>query len=454
MSRLNVVILAAGKGTRMYSELPKVLHTLAGTPLLQHVLNTASALDAQAVQVVVGHEADQIRKAFAGQKVDFVLQEQQLGTGHAVQQALPAMDPGTTALILFGDVPLVRVQTLQKLLAAVDENSMAVLTCRVTDPTGLGRIIRDEGGRISSIVEEKDASPEQKAIHEINTGIMAIPVHKLADWLPRLQNTNAQKEFYLTDIISLALADNCQVNTETCKNEQEVSGINNRAQLADLERYFQQKTARDLLHAGLMVRDPARFDLRGTLEHGRDVELDVNVVLEGRVILGDRVRIGPNCVLKNCTLGEGTEVAANCVIEEAETGKDCRIGPFARIRPGTIMEHKARVGNFVEIKNTRLGVSSKVNHLSYLGDSVLGSEVNVGAGTITCNYDGVNKHRTSIGNEVFIGSNSVLVAPVDIADGAFIAAGSVITEQVGSTELAIARSRQVNKPDWQRPKKK
>jgi bifunctional UDP-N-acetylglucosamine pyrophosphorylase/glucosamine-1-phosphate N-acetyltransferase len=454
MTALDVVILAAGKGTRMHSNVPKVLHKLAGSPLLSHVIDTADALQANAVQIVVGHEADLIRETYSSRSLAFVTQEQQLGTGHAVAQALPGLQKGGMALVLYGDVPLIRKTTLQQLLSLVDDDTMAVLTCRVKDPAGLGRIVRNDNGDIVAIVEHKDASEQQLAIDEINTGIMAFPVDRLHDWLPRLQSNNAQGEYYLTDVVALALADGCAVKTTTTMDEQEVAGINNKLQLQELERHYQLQVARNFMLAGLTICDAGRFDLRGTLEHGRDTEIDVNVVLQGKVVLGDNVSIGPNCVITNCTIGAGSEIAANSILEDATIGNDCHIGPFARIRPGTELADKAKVGNFVEIKKSVVGKGSKVNHLSYVGDSMLGEGVNIGAGTITCNYDGVNKYRTTIGNGVFIGSDSVLVAPVSIADGAFVAAGSVITANVERDELAIGRSRQVNKSGWQKPVKK
>jgi bifunctional UDP-N-acetylglucosamine pyrophosphorylase/glucosamine-1-phosphate N-acetyltransferase len=454
MAPLDVVILAAGKGTRMYSDVPKVLHKLAGRPLLQHVIDTASSLQADTVQVVVGHGAGNIREALKDQPLSFVLQEQQLGTGHAVAQALPGLQKGGVTLVLYGDVPLIRKDTLQQLLSLVDDNSMAVLTCKVRDPAGLGRIVRNNEGSIIAIIEHKDATIEQLAVDEINTGIMALPVDRLHDWLPRLQSNNAQGEYYLTDVVTLALADGCTVHTATTLDEQEVAGINNKLQLQQLERHYQQQTAKALMLKGVTIRDAARFDLRGNLEHGRDTEIDVNVVLEGSIVFGDGVTIGPNCVIKNCSVGAGTEIAANSVLEDAMIGNDCHIGPFARIRPGTRLADETKIGNFVEIKKSVLGKGSKVNHLSYVGDSALGDGVNIGAGTITCNYDGVNKYKTTIGNGVFIGSDSVLVAPVTIADGAFVAAGSVITANVERDELAIGRSRQINKRGWQKPVKK
>lgn len=453
MSKINVVVLAAGKGTRMYSDTPKVLHKLAGTTLLQHTLNKAVALAASQTHVVIGHEAELVRDSLAGVPVNIVIQEPQLGTAHAVHQTLGFLEKDACALILYGDVPLIKTATLQALLQQVNENSMAVLTCVVGNPFGLGRIVRDANNKIISIVEEKDATPEQKALQEINSGIMAIPVQRLREWLPRISTNNAQKEYYLTDVIQLALADGCEVHTVAAMDEAEVAGVNNRQQLAELERYYQRAEANKLMLAGVTLRDPERFDLRGTIQVGRDIEIDINVVLEGHVVLGDKVSIGPNCVLKNCSIGSGSVIAANTLVEEAEIGSACSIGPFARIRPGTVMEDAAKAGNFVEIKKSRIGKNSKISHLSYVGDSTLGTDVNIGAGTITCNYDGVNKYKTMIGNQVFIGSNSALVAPVNIGDGATIAAGSVITADVGNEQLALARSKQINKSGWKRPPK-
>ncbi len=453
MQTINVVVLAAGKGTRMYSALPKVLHKLAGRSLLQHVLDTAAQLGNTTTQIVIGHGAEQVQESVGTQKVNFVLQDKQLGTAHAVHQALPHLDQQAMALVLYGDVPLVQSSTLEKLVNAADQNSMAVLTCTVANPAGLGRIVRDDKGDICAIVEDKDATAAQKAIREINTGMMAIPVQRLQQWLPRIKTNNAQGEYYLTDIVELALADGCRVNTSVCEDELEVAGINNRLQLAELERHYQQREAKKLLLAGVTLRDPDRFDLRGKLTVGQDVEIDINVILTGEVTLGSNVRIGANCELKNCQVGNGTIIAANSVIEEAVIGKDCSIGPFARIRPGTEMADEARVGNFVEIKKSKIGRHSKVNHLSYIGDSELGVDVNIGAGTITCNYDGVNKFKTVLGDNVFIGSNTALVAPVTVASGATVGAGSVITRDVAEKQLAIARGRQSNFDGWVRPHK-
>jgi len=454
MKKIDVVVLAAGKGTRMHSDLPKVLHTIAGKSLLQHVLDTASAISASSIHVVIGHGADKLRTALNSQPVNLVVQEPQRGTAHAVEQALPFLERDAIAVVLYGDVPLITAESLDALLAPVSDNCMAVLTCKMEDPHGLGRILRDREGNIIAIVEDRDATPEQKAIKEINTGIMAFPVARLHRWLPRITPNNAQNEFYLTDVIRLAREDGCEVTTHMITDEKEAAGVNDRVQLAELERHYQWREARKLMKHGVTLRDPSRFDVRGIVQAGRDIEIDVNVICVGKVKLGDGVRIGPNCILRDCEIGAGSVIHANTVIGESVVGSGCDIGPFARIRPGSELADGARVGNFVELKQTRVGKGSKINHLSYVGDSELGSDVNIGAGTITCNYDGVNKHRTIIGNNVFIGSNAALVAPVSIADGATIAAGSVITQDVGSKQLAVARGRQVNKDGWERPVKK
>lgn len=453
MHKVNVVVLAAGKGTRMHSDLPKVLHTIAGKSMLQHVLDAAAAIAADSVQVVIGHGADRLQAMLGEQEVRTVVQEPQRGTAHAVQQALPLLDPDAVALVLYGDVPLIRPETLRSLLALVDDRAMAVLTCQVEDPQGLGRILRDTRGDISAIVEERDASPEQRHIREINTGIMAFPVARLQHWLPQIRPDNAQNEYYLTDVIALARRDGCQVRGHRLTDEREAAGVNDRVQLAALERYYQARAARALMEQGVTLRDPARIDIRGQLDAGRDIEIDVNVIFVGQVRLGNGVRIGPNCILRDCVIGAGSVIHANTVIGESIIGERCDIGPFARIRPGSELDTGARVGNFVELKKARLGKGSKVNHLSYIGDSELGQQVNIGAGTITCNYDGANKHLTRIGDEVFVGSNTALVAPVTIGAGATIAAGSVITSDVAAGELALARGRQVSKPGWKRPTK-
>lgn len=454
MPRLNVVVLAAGKGTRMYSDKPKVLHQIAGKPLLGHVLDTARALEAERIVAVLGHQAERVRETLDGSEVQTVLQEPQLGTAHAVQQALPLLDPEALALVLYGDVPLVRAETLGALLDSMKSGGMAVLTCKVKEPKGLGRIVRNGDGQVARIVEEKDATAEERAINEINTGIMAMPVERLLKWLPRIKTANAQSEYYLTDVVALAVAEGLPVHTVIADDEKEVAGVNDRLQLAELERCFQRLRAEQYLLAGLGLRDPARFDVRGELVFGRDVEVDINVVFNGRVVLGDNVRISANCFLSDCEIGPGSVIHANTVIREARIGARCDIGPFARVRPGTEIEEMARIGNFVEVKKSRIGKGSKVNHLSYVGDSELGRDVNVGAGTITCNYDGENKSQTLIGDGVFIGSNTALVAPVRIADGATVAAGSVITHDVAEGQLAVARGRQENKDGWKRPRKR
>ncbi|HHX81942.1 MAG TPA: bifunctional UDP-N-acetylglucosamine diphosphorylase/glucosamine-1-phosphate N-acetyltransferase GlmU [Pseudomonadaceae bacterium] len=454
MQKLNVVVLAAGKGTRMYSDLPKVLHQIAGRTLLSHVLGIADELQAERTVVVLGHQADKVSESLVGSSVQTVLQEPQAGTAHAVQQALPHLDPEAMALILYADVPLIRAATLQTLLHSIDSGGMAVLTSKTDNPAGLGRIVRNSAGSVERIVEERDATPEEKQICEINTGIMAIAVKQLQAWLPRIGSQNAQGEYYLTDVVALANADGCPVHTATLADEKEAAGVNNRLQLAELERHFQAREAERLMLAGLTLRDPARFDIRGELLVGKDAEIDINVVIVGKVKLGDRVRIGPNCILRDCEIGDDCVIHANTIIGESVVGARCDVGPFARIRPGTLLEPNARIGNFVEVKKSRIGEHSKVNHLSYVGDSTLGSGVNIGAGTITCNYDGVNKSQTIIGNDVFIGSNTALVAPVRVADGATVGAGSVITHDVPQGQLALTRSPQKTHAGWQRPKKR
>ena len=452
--KLNVVILAAGKGTRMKSVRPKVLHKLAGKPMLVHVMDTARALSCENIQVVIGYGAEAVEAELAGQDTQFVQQKEQLGTAHAVHQALDNLDHDAVVLVLYGDVPLITAETLQALLGETDANTMAVLTCVVDNPTGLGRIIRDGSGQITRIVEEKDASPEQKAVHEINTGFMAIPVARLKTWLPRVGANNAQKEYYLTDLVELALADGCRVATSVCTDQQEVTGINDRVQLAYLERKYQHDMLKHLMENGVTLIDPTRVDIRGEVDIASDVEIDVNVILEGRVSIATNVRIGAGCILKNCQIDEGTALHPYTVIEDAVIGKHCQLGPFARIRPGTELKDRAKLGNFVEVKKAVIGEGSKVNHLTYVGDAELGRDVNVGAGTITCNYDGVNKHKTIIGDNVFIGSNAVLVAPVTLETGAFVAAGSTITKTVPGNSLGVGRSRQTNIDSWQRPTKK
>lgn len=451
---LNVVILAAGRGTRMHSELPKVLHCLAGRALLDHVLATARALKPAKLCVVYGYGGDALPKAVQGNDIVWALQARQLGTGHALQQALPHLDAQGVTLVLYGDVPLTRQDTLQRLLQQAGSDSMAVLTVALSDPTGYGRIVRDTDGRVARIVEQKDASDAEKKINEVNTGIIAAPTARLARWLTGLSNDNAQGEYYLTDTIAMAVAEGMPVATSHPHHEWEVLGVNSKLQLAELERVYQRNYAEKLAGLGTTIMDPARLDVRGDLVCGQDVIIDVNCVFEGSVTLGSQVKVGANCVLKNVSVAEGTQIQPFSHIEEAQIGANCRIGPFARIRPGTALASDAHVGNFVEIKNSQIGSGSKVNHLSYVGDATVGSKVNIGAGTITCNYDGANKHRTVIEDEVFIGSDTQLVAPVTVGRGATIGAGSTITRDAPAGELTLSRMKQLTITGWQRPTKK
>ena len=451
---LNVVILAAGRGTRMHSDLPKVLHCLAGRALLDHVLATARALKPAKLCVVYGYGGDALPKAIQGDDIVWALQARQLGTGHALQQALPHLDAQGVTLVLYGDVPLTRQDTLQRLLQQAGSDSMAVLTVALSDPTGYGRIVRDTDGRVARIVEQKDASDAEKKINEVNTGIIAAPTARLARWLTGLSNDNAQGEYYLTDTIAMAVAEGMPVATSHPHHEWEVLGVNSKLQLAKLERVYQRNYAEKLAGLGATIMDPARLDVRGDLVCGQDVIIDVNCVFEGSVTLGSQVKVGANCVLKNVSVAEGTQIQPFSHIEEAQIGANCRIGPFARIRPGTALASDAHVGNFVEIKNSQIGSGSKVNHLSYVGDATVGSKVNIGAGTITCNYDGANKHRTVIEDEVFIGSDTQLVAPVTVGRGATIGAGSTITRDAPAGELTLSRMKQLTITGWQRPAKK
>jgi bifunctional UDP-N-acetylglucosamine pyrophosphorylase / glucosamine-1-phosphate N-acetyltransferase len=449
---LDIVILAAGQGTRMRSAQPKVLHPVAGDSMLGHVIHSARQLNPQGIHVVIGHGADIVRERLAADDLNFVLQDKQLGTGHAVAQAVPELS-AETVLILYGDVPLIEVETLQRLLKRVSPEQLGLLTVTLVDPTGYGRIVRDADNRVSAIVEHKDATEAQKAITEGNTGILAVPGNRLADWLNRLSNNNAQGEYYLTDVIAMAVNDGLVVATEQPVDAMEVQGANDRKQLAELERHYQQREARRLMALGVTLRDPARFDVRGEVSVGRDVLIDINVILEGRVIIEDDVIIGPNCVIKDSTLRKGVVVKANSHIEGAMLGEGSDVGPFARLRPGSVLESRAHVGNFVELKNAHLGEGAKVGHLTYLGDAEVGARTNIGAGTITCNYDGVNKHKTVLGADVFIGSNNSLVAPVDISSGASTAAGSTITQNITADQLGVARARQRNIDGWKRPVK-
>ena len=451
---LDILVLAAGKGTRMRSDLPKVLHPVGGKALVQHVVDTARKVGGQQILIIVGHGAEKVQERMAADDVKFVLQAQQLGTGHAVQQALPHLRNDATVLILYGDVPLTRAETLQKLIAHVNEKQMGLLTVNMQDPTGYGRIVRDNTNAVTAIVEHKDANDAEKKIPEINTGIMAVKAQHLQKWLPQLKNNNVQGEFYLTDIIAMAKADGVAIQVEQPNAVEEVEGINNRQQQAALERFYQKQKANELMVAGVTLLDPARFDCRGTLTAGRDVVIDINCVFEGEVELADGVVIEPNCIIINSKIGANTHIKANSHIEDSVLASGCDIGPYARLRPGSHFAEDVKVGNFVETKKATIGKGSKVNHLSYIGDTTIGSGVNVGAGTITCNYDGVNKFKTEIGDNVFVGSNSALVAPIKIGAGATVGAGSVITKDIEAAELAIARGKQRNIQGWERPKKK
>lgn len=451
---LHVVILAAGQGTRMKSSLPKVLHAIGGKPMLGHVLDTARAAGAAAFHIVHGHGAEQVRAAFAQtQGVNWVLQAQQLGTGHAVQQSAPNVPDDALVLVLYGDVPLISAETLAVLAAAARE-TLAIVTVELAQPKGYGRILRDAQRRVTGIVEEKDASDEQRRISEVNTGLMAAPARLLKPWLAQLNNQNANGEYYLTDVVGLAVRDGLAVNTVHAADAEEVEGVNDRAQLARMERAYQRRQAERLMREGVNIVDPARFDLRGMLLAGKDVKLDVGVIIEGVCEFGDNVRIGPYCVIRNAKLGNDTEVEAYSVLDGVSGGAGLHIGPFARLRPGTELADGARIGNFVETKKAKVGKGSKINHLSYVGDATLGADVNIGAGTITCNYDGVNKHETRIGDGAFIGSNSALVAPVEIGAGATIGAGSTITKDAPAGQLSVARGKQLSVPGWKRPQKK
>lgn len=451
---LDILVLAAGKGTRMRSDLPKVLHPVGGKALVEHVVDTARQVGGEQILIIIGHGAEKVEERMAAADVKFVLQVQQLGTGHAVQQALPQLRNDATVLILYGDVPLTRPETLQKLISGVGEQQMGLLTVNMPDPTGYGRIVRDQNGSVIAIVEHKDANDDQRKIAEINTGIMAVKAKHLQKWLPQLSNNNAQGEYYLTDIIAMAKADGIAIHVEQPNAVEEVEGINNRQQQAALERFYQKQKADELMVAGVTLFDPTRLDIRGNLQVGRDVVIDVNCIFEGDVVIGDGVYIEANCVIINSSIGKDTQIKAFSHIEDSTIAEACDIGPYARLRPGAILASGVKVGNFVEVKKSSIGKDSKVNHLSYIGDSKIGTGVNIGAGTITCNYDGVNKFITDIGDNVFIGSNSALVAPVKIGNGSTVGAGSVITKNVEAEELAIARGKQINIQGWQRPKKK
>ena len=451
MSLLNIVILAAGKGTRMYSDKPKVLHALAGKPLVQHVLDCAVSLQPQQVCVVYGHGGEAVPQAMQRYAAKFVIQEPQLGTGHAVQQAMPHLADGSRTLVLYGDVPLIQHSTLHQMQQAGE--GLVLLTVNLDNPTGYGRIVRNAQGDVQCIVEEKDATPEQRDIGEVNTGILLAPAAQLRTWLANLGNNNAQGEYYLTDIVGMAVQQGMAVHTVQPAHRWEVEGINSKTQLAALERTWQLAQASQLLAQGVTLADPARIDVRGKLSCGRDVEIDVGCILEGDVSLGDRVRVGAYSVIRNASIAQGTQIAPYSHIDGSEVGANCHIGPYARLRPGSKLHDDAHVGNFVEIKNSEIGKGSKANHLSYIGDSTVGSRVNIGAGTITCNYDGANKYRTIIEDDAFIGSDTQLIAPVRVGKGATIGAGSTISRDAPDGELTLSRAKQTTIAGWQRPQK-
>ena len=450
---MEVIVLAAGQGKRMRSVLPKVLQPLAAKPMLAHVLDTARILEARRIVVVYGHGGEVVREALDAPDLAWARQDPPQGTGHAVQQAMPLVEDGDTALILYGDVPLIGVPTLQRLMAAASDTALALLTVSMDNPTGYGRILRDGAGKVTRIVEEKDATPDERRVQEVNTGILAAPVTRLRQWLGNLKNDNAQGEYYLTDIIAMAVADGLDVVTTQPDAFEETLGVNNKTQLAELERIHQRNIARRLTDAGVTVIDPARLDVRGSLECGRDVEIDINCVFEGTVVLGDGVRIGANCIVRDATLGAGTRVAPFSQIEDTITGEACIIGPYARTRPGTVLGNDVHLGNFVEVKNSTIADHSKANHLAYVGDADIGQRVNVGAGTITCNYDGANKFRTVIEDDVFIGSDTQLVAPVRVGKGATLGAGTTLTKDAPAEQLTVSRAKQISLAGWQRPVK-
>ncbi|HWM41106.1 MAG TPA: bifunctional UDP-N-acetylglucosamine diphosphorylase/glucosamine-1-phosphate N-acetyltransferase GlmU [Burkholderiales bacterium] len=450
---LEILILAAGLGKRMRSSLPKVLHPLAGRPLLAHVLDTARELSPRKIVVVHGHGAEQVKSAFPEEHIEWALQAEQLGTAHAVMQGMPRVGADADVLLLYGDVPLVRTATLKRLLDAAREG-LAVLTADLENPAAYGRVVRDAQGRVERIVEQRDASAAERGIREINAGFYALSARRLSAWLKKIDNRNAQKEYYLTDLVGLAVGDGVPVVAVKAADPWEAAGVNSKRELAELERQYQKLYSEKLMEGGVTLADPARIDVRGALDCGRDVAIDVNCVFEGRVTLGDGVRIGPNCVLRNITVAANTQILGFCFMEDSAIGERCRIGPFARLRPGAQLAEEVHIGNFVEVKASRLGAGSKANHLSYLGDSEIGARVNVGAGTITCNYDGAAKHRTVIEDDCFIGSDATLVAPLRIARGSYIGAGSTINKDTPAGQLTVARARQISIPGWKPPKKK
>lgn len=454
MAALHVVILAAGQGKRMKSRLPKVLHRLAGRTLLEHVVVAVQELDPAIIHVVYGYGGSQVRDAQSALGVQWVEQREQLGTGHAVEQAMPGIPDEATVLVLYADVPLISAGTLRETVTATADGSLALITTPVDDASGYGRILRGDDGCVIGIVEDKDANDDQRSIREINTGILAVGAASLRGWLGRIDNNNAQGERYLTDVIALAVSDGGGARSISPGALQEVLGVNDRSQLAKLERYYQHQQAERLMSEGVSIADPARLDIRGEVDVGQDVSLDVNIVLEGNVVIAEGVRIGPNCIIKDAEIGAGSEIHANTVIEQARVGSGCRIGPYARLRPGTDLAEEVHIGNFVEVKNTRVGRGSKANHLTYLGDSQIGQNVNVGAGTITCNYDGAEKHTTIIEDDVFVGSGVELVAPITVRAGATIGAGATVTKDIPSGVLSVNRGRQTTVENWARPTKK
>ncbi|MEN2837938.1 Bifunctional protein GlmU [Mannheimia haemolytica] len=453
MTQLSVVILAAGKGTRMYSDLPKVLHPVAGKPMVKHVIDTAKQLDAQQIHLIYGHGADLLKARLSEEPVNWVFQAEQLGTGHAMQQAAPFFADDENIVMLYGDAPLITKATLERLIAAKPENGIALLTVELENPTGYGRIIR-ENGSVVAIVEQKDANEAQLKVKEVNTGVMVASGASFKKWLKNLNNNNAQGEYYITDVIAMANQEGFKVQAVQATEFMEVEGANNRLQLAALERFYQKREAEKLLLAGVTIIDPSRFDLRGTVTHGKDVQIDVNVILEGEIKLGNNVKIGASCVLKNCEIGDNVEIKPYSVIEDSIVGAKSAIGPFSRLRPGAELAEETHIGNFVEIKKATIGKGSKVNHLTYVGDAEIGKECNIGAGVITCNYDGANKFKTIIGDNVFVGSDSQLIAPVTIASGSTIGAGATVTKDIAENELVISRVPQRHIQGWQRPTKK
>jgi bifunctional UDP-N-acetylglucosamine pyrophosphorylase/glucosamine-1-phosphate N-acetyltransferase len=450
---LHIIILAAGKGTRMHSDLPKVLHKVAGLPMLAQVIKCAQKISPQAIHVVVGHGSEQVKEAINDDTINWCLQKEQFGTGHAVQQTFANLKDEQNVLVLYGDVPLLTHETLQQLTNELSQHDLVILSAKLDDPTGYGRIVRDKKNKVQQIVEQKDADDNTLSIKEVNSGILATRTNLLKQWISKIDNENAQQEFYLTDCIELAVKGKHNVEALVCNNADEILGINSKSQLAEVERIYQRRIAENLMAEGATLMDPSRIDVRGELHLGKNVEIDVNSVFEGSNTLGDGVVVGVNAVIINSTIEAGTHIHANCHIENATIGRNCELGPFARLRPETKLDNNVKVGNFVEIKKSKVKAGSKISHLSYIGDCELGKDVNIGAGTITCNYDGANKHRTIIGDNVFVGSDTQFIAPVKVGDGATIGAGSTITKDTPKNKLTLARNKQVTIDNWQRPKK-